>query len=172
MWNFAHCVYILASSSCLYIINKVSTESRLLISAFYYIITWCKLRKNSWRSVEQSFVLPSRFALIGGPISVWRHVKTINMQEYTLSRAPTPSGAPSQLLKKKKKKRDTPFSHQRPRPLAPHVCGWMQMIIIDGQLCPWKDINSPAPRKKLKRWKRSPHITFRWATFIIKEVLR
>ncbi len=64
MWNFALCVYILASSSCLYkiyIINKVSTESRLLIYAFYYIITITyKLHKNSWRSVEQSFVLLSR----------------------------------------------------------------------------------------------------------------
>ncbi len=41
-WNFAHCVYILASSSCLHridIINKESTEFHLLISAFYYIIT-------------------------------------------------------------------------------------------------------------------------------------
>ncbi len=34
------------------IINKVSTESRLLISVFYYIITWCNLRKivgGQWR---------------------------------------------------------------------------------------------------------------------------
>ncbi len=65
MGNIAHCVYILGSSACLYkiyIINKVSTESRLLISAFYYIITLCNLRKNSWRSVEQSFILPSRWA--------------------------------------------------------------------------------------------------------------
>ncbi len=63
MWNFAHYVYIMASSACLYkiyIINKVFTEFRLLISEFYYIITWCNLRKNSWRSVEQSFVLPAR----------------------------------------------------------------------------------------------------------------
>ncbi len=32
----------------------------------------------------------------------------------------------------------------------------MQIIIIDGQLCPWKDISSPAPRreKKKKHWGR------------------
>ncbi len=82
-WNFAHCVYILASSSCLYkiyFINKVSTESRLLISAFYYIVT-CNLRKNSWRSVEQIFVLPARWAII----RVWRHVKTINWGCWTFT---------------------------------------------------------------------------------------
>ncbi len=41
-FNEKHCVNILASSVCLYkiyIINKVFTESHLLISAFYYIIT-------------------------------------------------------------------------------------------------------------------------------------
>ncbi len=41
-WNFAPCFYILASSAYLYkiyIINKVFTEFRLLISAFYYITT-------------------------------------------------------------------------------------------------------------------------------------
>ncbi len=51
--------------------------------------------------------------------------------------------------KKRKKKRDTSFP--RPRPLAPHACGWMQMIITDGQLCLWKDISSLAPRKKKKK---------------------
>ncbi len=72
-----------------------------------------------------------------------------------LLRAPTRGGAPSQLLKKKKKKPDAPFPH--PRPLAPHVCGWMQMIVIDGQLCPWKDISSPAPKKeKKKKMKTKP----------------
>ncbi len=54
----------------------------------------------------------------------------------------------SKKKKKKKKTRNAPFPH--PRPLAPHVCGWMQMIIIDGQLCPWKDISSPAPVMKTK----------------------
>ncbi len=28
------------------------------------------------------------------------------------------------------------------------VRGWIQMIIIDRQLCPWKDISNPAPRKE------------------------
>ncbi len=40
MWNFAHFIYILASSACLYkiyIINEVFPEFCLLISAFYYI---------------------------------------------------------------------------------------------------------------------------------------
>ncbi len=60
---------------------------------------------------------------------------------------------PSCSKKKKKKKRDAPFApfwhpHLRPRPLAPHVCGWLQIIIIDGELCPWKDISNPPPRKK------------------------
>ncbi len=54
-----------------------------------------------------------------------------------------------------------PFPHPRSRPLAPHVCGWMQMIIIDGQLCPWKDISNPAPREEKKKLKRSLCITFR-----------
>ncbi len=36
---------------------------------------------------------------------------------------------------------------------------WMQMIIIDGQLCPWKDIRRREEKKK--RWKRSPQVTFR-----------
>ncbi len=79
---------------------------------------------------------------------------------HSLHRAQTPRGAPSQLLKKtKKKKRDAPFLHPCPRQLAPHVCGWMQIIIIDGQLCSWKDNSNPAPRK---RWKRSPCVTFRY----------
>ncbi len=38
--------------------------------------------------------------------------------------------------------------------------GTMQIIIIDGQLCPWKDISSPAPRKEKK--------ALRQATFVIK----
>ncbi len=42
---------------------------------------------------------------------------------------------------------------------TPHVCGLMQMIIIDGQLCPWKDIRNPAQRK-VKGWKRSLCVTF------------
>ncbi len=82
MWIFAHCVYILASSSCLYkiyITNKVSTESRLLISAFYYIITWFKLLKNSW--VVSGAKL--RFARqVGVPVRVWCHVKTINWAQF------------------------------------------------------------------------------------------
>ncbi len=47
--------------------------------------------------------------------------------------------------------RDAGFPHPRPRPLAPHVCGWMQIIIIDGQLCPWKDISNPAQRKEKEK---------------------
>ncbi len=34
--------------------------------------------------------------------------------------------------------------------------GWMQMIIIDGQLCPWKDIRNPAPKKNKKKMKTKP----------------
>ncbi len=58
-----------------------------------------------------------------------------------------------------KKTRDVPFPCPQPV-LTPHVCSWMQMIIVDGQLCSWswKDISNPAPRKK--RRKRSPHVTF------------
>ncbi len=78
----------------------------------------------------------------------------------SLRRAPTPGGAPSQLLKKKKKN-VTRHSHIRTRArLHLMFCDWMQMIIIDGQLCPWKDIRNPPPRKK-KKWKRSPCFTFR-----------
>ncbi len=29
-------------------------------------------------------------------------------------------------------------SHIRARNRSHYVCGWMQMIIIDRQLCPWK----------------------------------
>ncbi len=44
MWNFAHCVYIL----CVHPLACTKyTSSRLLISAFYYIITWCNLRKKA-----------------------------------------------------------------------------------------------------------------------------
>ncbi len=68
-------------------------------------------------------------------------------RERSLHRAPTPGGAPSQLLKKIKT-RGAPFLHLHLRPLAPHVCGWWQIIIIDWQLCPWKDISNPARRKK------------------------
>ncbi len=82
-WNFAHCVYFLALSSCLYkiySINQVSTESLLLISAFYYIITWCNLHKNSWWSVD---------VLIR--VWRWRHVKTINRPDGFLSHWPIES---------------------------------------------------------------------------------
>ncbi len=49
----------------------------------------------------------------------------------------------------------------RPRPLiTPHVCGWMQMIIIDGHLCPWKDISSQAPRKDKKKIQTKPTCHF------------
>ncbi len=47
--------------------------------------------------------------------------------------------------------RDAPFPHLRSRPLAPYVCGWLQMIIIDGQLYPGKDISNQAPRKEKAR---------------------
>ncbi len=56
------------------IINKVSTESRLLISVFYYIITWCNLRKIAGGSGEK----PCLARQVGVPIRVWRHVKAIN----------------------------------------------------------------------------------------------
>ncbi len=50
-----------------------------------------------------------------------------------------PGGAPSQLLKKKK-------NSAAPAPATAR--GWIQMIINDRQLCPWKDISNPAPRKE------------------------
>ncbi len=55
-------------------------------------------------------------------------------------------GAPSQLLKKKK-------WHAIPASAPVTARGWMQMIIIDGQLCLWKDIRNPEPRKTTKRWR-------------------
>ncbi len=58
-----------------------------------------------------------------------------------------PGGHHPSCSKNKQKKHDASC----PRPLMPHACGWMQMIITDGQLCPWKDISSPAPRKKKKK---------------------
>ncbi len=51
--------------------------------------------------------------------------------------------------------RDAPFP--RPQPLiTPHVCDWMQMIIIDGQLWPWKYTSSQAQREKKLKMKRKP----------------
>ncbi len=46
--------------------------------------------------------------------------------------------------------RDATFPHPHPWLLA-HVCGWKQIIIIDGQLCPWKDNSNPAPRKEKEK---------------------
>ncbi len=75
----------------------------------------------------------------------------------SLRRAPTPWGGHHPSCSKKTKNW---FLHPRPRPFTPHVCGGTQIIIIDGQLCLWKDIRNPAPRKKNKKgWKRSPCVT-------------
>ncbi len=62
---------------------------------------------------------------------------------------------------------DAPFQNPHPRPLAPHVSSWMSMIIIDEELCPWKDINNTTPRKeKGKRW--SLCISFRYVRYPLK----
>ncbi len=50
---------------------------------------------------------------------------------------------PPQLLKKQKQKKKRDATAR----------GWMQMIIIDGQLCLWKDIRNMEPRKKKKKTK-------------------
>ncbi len=74
--------------------------------------------------------------------------------EYSVCLGHQLAGGHHPSCSKNKIKRDAPFP--RPRPLALHVCGWMQMIIIDGQLCPWKYISSPAPRKEKKKMKTKP----------------
>ncbi len=38
--------------------------------------------------------------------------------------------------------------------IIPAPVPWTQMITIDGQLCPWKDISNLAPRKKKKDEKK------------------
>ncbi len=47
-----------------------------------------------------------------------------------------------------------------------YFCGWMQMMIIDIQLCPWKDFSSLAPRKeKEKQIKPSGTFIIQWNFF-------
>ncbi len=83
------------------IINKVSTESRLLISVFYYIITWCNLRKiagGQWRKalfsppggrsykgdvtwkqsigIAQFLLLLQNESLFWGLKHAWKHTKS------------------------------------------------------------------------------------------------
>ncbi len=65
-----------------------------------------------------------------------------------LHRAPTPRGGGTiPVAQKKKTWRAIPAS------VPVTARGWMQMIIIDGQLCLWKDIRNPEPRKTKKRWR-------------------
>ncbi len=64
-----------------------------------------------------------------------------------------PGGAPYQLLKKQKKTKH----NEVPKSAPAHDCGWMQIIIIDGQLCLWKDISNLAPRKEKEKKMKPVH---------------
>ncbi len=98
--------------------------------------------RAKWASVEQ-------WDAVCGPVcAIWT---ILICSVCCLRRAPSPRGAPYQLQKKKNLTRHSRdrARKQRSQPvLTPHVCAWTQMIIIDGQLCPWKD--NPVQREKTK----------------------
>ncbi len=81
--------------------------------------------------------------------------KRCTLHQYVLNQFSSEFHAVPPLPLRRVHRIDAPFPH--PRPLAPNVCGWMQIIIIDGQLHPWKDMSNLAPKKSENEVRASLH---------------
>ncbi len=67
------------------------------------------------------------------------------------TRCETHPGGTIPVAQKKKKNIYIYILHVIPTSAPATARGWMQIIIIDEELCPWKDIRNPAPKKKKKK---------------------